>query len=297
MYDVELTASNGFGSNSFLVPTYINVGAGAAVPLVETFQAPLFPPVNWEVENGDGAITWINAGPVTGIAGTPTLASYMNNFAYNAAGQEDGLITERVNLAGSLSPIVTFDISHARYSAAFEDALRIDVSTDCGVTYIPSGYFKQGTVLATVPDQTGLFTPNNANQWRTDTLDLIGYVGSEVSLKFVNITGYGNSLYIDNINFKESFVGLNENNELTTSVDIFPNPGKGVYTVNVNSPFNETAKIKVLDLKGSEIRNTQVILNGGLNTYTVDISTFEKGIYMLEITSENVNHTVKLVVL
>ena len=296
-YDVELVATNGFGSSTSLITSYINVGAGAAVPLVETFQGVVFPPVNWEIENGDGAITWVSAGPITGITGTPTQASYINNFGYNAAGQEDGLITERVNLAGALSPIVTFDISHARYSAAFEDALRIDVSTDCGVTYIPSGYLKQGTVLATAPDQTGLFTPNNSVQWRTDTLDLTGYVGSEVSIKFVNITGYGNSLYIDNINYKESSVGLNDANEFTTSVDIFPNPGKGVYTLNVQSPFNETATIKVFDLKGSEIKNNQVLLTGGLSTFKVDISNYEKGIYILEIASENVNHTVKLVVL
>lgn len=296
IYDVELVATNGFGSNTFTIPAYINVGTGAAVPLVETFQGAVYPPVNWEIENPDGAISWTSS-PVTGINGTATVASFIDNFNYNAAGQEDGLITERVNLAGALSPIVTFDVSHARYSAAFEDALRIDVSTDCGVTFIPSGFLKQGTALATVPDQTAFFTPNNAGQWRTDTLDLSGYIGSEVSLKFVNVTGYGNSLYIDNINFKESSVGLHENNESSVSVDIFPNPGKGVYSVHVTSPFNESATIKVFDLKGSEIRSNQVILNSGLSTFNVDISNYEKGIYILEISSENVNHTVKLVVL
>ena len=297
VYDVELAATNGFGTSTFSIPTYINVGAGSAVPLIETFQGGAFPPVNWEIENGDGGITWADSGPITGITGATTNASYLNNFNYNAAGQEDGLLTERVNLNGALSPIVTFDVSHSRYSAAFEDALRIDVSTDCGVTFIPSGYFKQGAILATVPDQTNLFIPTAAAQWRTDTLDLIGYVGNEVILKFVNITGYGNSVYIDNINYKESSIGISDVNEFGAIVNAYPNPGNGVYELNVQTSFNEKAEIKIYDLKGSLISDRSVIFSKGQNLIPVDISKQEKGVYFLEISSQNIKSTIKLVII
>lgn len=296
-YDIQLVASNGFGSNSYSIPAYIYVGPGAAAPLLETFQSGIFPPVNWTLENTDNAITWTDYGPVTGSAGTPTNVSYLNNFQYNAAGQEDGLITERVNLVGALSPIVTFDVAHARYNAQLEDALRIDISTDCGVTYFPTGYFKQGIDLATAPDNTNFWEPVNAAEWRNDTIDLTGYVGFDVELKFVNITGYGNSLFLDNVNFKESSIGISETTSEFNMVSVYPNPGSGQFTVHIGSTHQSQATMKVSDSKGSVIINNNLNLTSGSNNFKLDLTSFNKGIYMLEILSEKSTKTVKLVVM
>ena len=297
VYDVGLTSSNGFGSSNVTFTSYITVGTGAVTPLVETFQSAAFPPVNWLVENFDNLATWNAAGPLTGSSGTATTTAFMNNFTYNAATQEDGLITERIDLNGAVSPIVTFDVSHARYSATFEDALRVDISTDCGVTYIPTGYFKQGLDLSTVPDQTNLFTPATAQQWRNDTIDLAGYIGSEVKLKFVNITGYGNSLYLDNINFHEDPLGLIENVNNEISYSVFPNPGSGLFNLNVAAVKNATVDILVRDVKGSLVMERNAALTTGLNSYTLDLTSKDKGIYFMEIKLDNSSRTVKLVVM
>jgi len=296
-YDVSLTTSNGFGSSNLNIASYISVGSGAVTPLIETFQAPVFPPLNWQVENFDGATTWQPSVSVTGAFGTPTNAAYVDNFNYNAAGQEDGLITERVDLNNTLSPIVTFDVAYARYSAAYEDALRIDISTDCGLTYIPTGYFKQGTALATVPDQTAVFAPTASTQWRNDTLDLSGYVGSEVTLKFVNITGYGNQLYVDNINFKESPTGISDATNENFSAVVFPNPGNGQFTLEVNSGLNSVAGIRITDIKGSLIEDSSIRLTNGINRHTVDISSYGKGVYVLDLSTESSSVKIRLVVL
>ncbi|MBL0342033.1 MAG: S8 family serine peptidase [Bacteroidetes bacterium] len=296
-YDVGLTATNGFGNNTLVIPSYIWVGTGAATTLVETFQGPVYPPLNWNVENPDNALSWSASAPITGITGTTTIASFIDNFAYNAAGEEDGLITERVDLNNALQPIITFDVSHARYSVDFEDALRLDISTDCGLTYVPTGYLKQGVDLATSADQNTLFAPTTSLQWRTDTFDLVGFIGQEVIVKFVNITGYGNSLYIDNINFKESTVGINDEITNTTKVDVFPNPGKGEFMVNIQTKTGETTSFKVFDLKGSVISEMNINLNKGINKIPINISDKNKGIYLLEINSESINSTIKLVVL
>lgn len=295
-YDVTLTTSNGFGSSNLNIPAYIVVGSGAVTPLIETFQAA-FPPLNWQVENGDGTITWQPSATITGAFGTPTVAAFMDNFNYNAAGQEDGLITERVDLNNTLNPIMTFDVAYARYSAAYQDALRIDISIDCGVTFVPTGYLKQGAALATVPDQTAAFVPATSGQWRNDTLDLSGYVGDEVTLKFVSITGYGNQLYIDNINFKESPTGLNDPASGIFSAVAFPNPGNGMFTLEVNSSLNTKAAIRITDVKGALVEESAVQLNNGSNKFSINIASYGRGVYILDLNTESGSRKIRLVVL
>lgn len=297
VYDVSLTVFNTFGNNTYASPAYITVGNGAITPLVETFQGAVFPPANWLIENPDNDISWVQSGNITGAAGTTTNAAYMDNFVYNAAGEEDGLLTERIDLTNSLNPIMTFDVAYARYSAAYEDALRIDISTDCGVTFIPTGYFKQGTILATVPDQTATFAPTAAGQWRNDTLDLAGYLGSQIIVKFVNITGYGNSLYIDNINFHEGSSGINLAGDPGNSVTVYPNPGSGVFSLLIVSERDQHATIRVTDLKGAIVQSGELNLRTGENNKMLDLTGFGKGVYQLELQSESTTQILKLVVL
>jgi PKD repeat protein len=294
-YDIQLTVSNGFGSSSVTQNTALSVGIASALPLTETFQAATFPPTNWNVENVDNATTWVQSSSVTGADGNPTLASFLDNFNYNAAGQEDGLLTERFDLNNVNTGFMTFDVSHARYSAAFEDALRIDISTDCGATYIPSGYLKQGAALATVPDQTAIFSPQNATDWRKDTLDLSGFVNNEIIVKFVNITGYGNSLYLDNINV-DFTSSLNQPSALI-GLSVYPNPGNGLFTIEISSSNAANTTISVVDTKGSIVYDENLVVFKGINKKAIDLTKLSKGVYQLKVNDGSNVRTVKLVVI
>ncbi len=80
------------------------------------------------------------------------------------------------------------------------DTLIILVSTNCGANFIDQIYVKGGAELATAPPTGAPFTPT-ATQWRTETVDLSNYDGQDnFSLTFVNFSGWGNRLFIDNIN-------------------------------------------------------------------------------------------------
>ncbi len=296
VYDVALTTSNTFGSSNVSITSYISVGTGSVTPLLETFQSGVYPPVGWLIDNGDGLTTWTLSGTITGAAGTGTNASYMNNFSYNATAQEDGFVTENIDLAGTINPIATFDVAYAGYSSTRQDALRIDISTNCGVTFFPTGWYKQGPALATVANQTTLFTPNNLNQWRNDTLDLSPYAGLEVKLKFMNINGRGNSLFIDNINFKESPLSISEING-SYSVQAFPNPSGGLFNVQVSSAGSMMLQFEITDVKGSLITRSVNQVAPGNSVIPVDLSTYQKGVYFLEVLGETQSKIIKLVVL
>ncbi|MFM7079433.1 MAG: T9SS type A sorting domain-containing protein, partial [Bacteroidota bacterium] len=296
VYDIQLTVTNNFGSGSTTQTAAVSVGIASTLPVVETFQAPVFPPANWNIDNPDNSITWSQSTSITGIDGNPTIASLVDNFNYNAAGQEDGMLTERINLNGVSTGFMTFDVAHARYSAAYEDALRIDISTDCGATFIPSGYFKQGSALATVADQTTLFAPTNSASWRKDTLDLSGYVNSDIIVKFVNITGYGNSLYIDNINV-DLVSGINGTPSVYSGISVFPNPGSGIFNLDVMMDRSSDIQVLLMDAKGAIVIDHRYSLVKGLNRKQLDLTGFNKGVYQLRVNDGQSTKTIKLVVI
>lgn len=200
-YTVELTASNASGSNTVTQTNYITVigGAGATLPVSEGFVSTTFPPTNWTTMNTDlGVDTWKRSATV-GFAPTAGNCMWFDNFTTDDSGNTDEVRTPRLNFAGYSSAQLTFDVAYAPYDASYFDGLEVLVSSDCGATYT-SVYSKSGTTLATVAATTAIFVPTNT-QWRTETIDLSSYIGqANVTLAFRNLAGYGNAVYVDNIN-------------------------------------------------------------------------------------------------
>ncbi|MFN3529276.1 MAG: S8 family serine peptidase [Bacteroidia bacterium] len=197
-YNIQLIAGNQFGADTLSRTGYIQVSNGQLLPVTEGFVTASLPS-GWDIINPDNARTWqfrTGSGPnnqTTGMA-------WINFYNYNTAGQIDELLTPIIDLTtGVAAPFLYFDVAYARYSTTLYDGLRIEVSTDCGNTYIPTAYFKENLDLATAGTQTGAFTPNNPGHWRRDSVDLSPYLGNNIRLKFVGINGYGNNLYITNV--------------------------------------------------------------------------------------------------
>jgi PKD repeat protein len=173
---------------------------GGAEPLnyAEDFEGDDFPPPLYFINNPDGLTTW-DSWKVIGITGDSSLCARMNNGPYTN-GALDDLVIVPVDLTGVQNASLRFDVAYARRSATRQDGLRVEISTDCGTTFPDAVYEKIGTALATVPDQTLGFFPDAANDWRTDKIDLGAYLGKTIVIKFVNICGRGNNLFVDNIN-------------------------------------------------------------------------------------------------
>ncbi|MBT8195506.1 MAG: choice-of-anchor J domain-containing protein, partial [Bacteroidia bacterium] len=157
-----------------------------------------FLPTSWSLQTSPGGLDWIS-NVVTGSDSSTTTAAYVDNYANNFPAEESGMLTMPIALGTSEIPFLTFDVAYSPYDATYYDGLRIDISTDCGETFSSTGYFKENLVLATVPVQTSSFFPDSASDWRRDTVDLTAYAGMDVIVSFVNINGYGNGLFIDNI--------------------------------------------------------------------------------------------------
>ncbi len=202
-YDITLVASNANGSDSITKTAAAQV-LSLSLPFSEDFEGSTL----FTVENPDTSITW----SLFTIGGTSpgNTAAGINFFAYNSAGQRDGLISPPLDFSGYTSIDLDFDYAYARYNGSFRDSMAIFVSTDCGATYsrVASYTSDAANNMATVGDQTTNFIPATSSDWcgntfitSCPTIDLSSFAGSsQVRIKFEAINGYGNNLFIDNIN-------------------------------------------------------------------------------------------------
>ena len=291
---ISLTGDmNSYNDSAFAQINVIDGNLGVP-PLTEDLETS-FPPLGFLIANPDNDITWITRA-VTGSSSFSTTAAYLDNFSYNSPGQEDYIETRVYDLTGMIYPYMTFDVAHAPYSTTFIDGLRIDVSTNCGDNFMPTGYFKEGLTLGTVGgyNTTTDWEPTDATEWRNDSVDLSAYAGQQVILRFANINGYGNSLYIDNINIANLPVGVNEvtNN---TAVTIYPNPTKEIFNIYCKDESNEDVTVIVLDALGQVVKTMR-------NNFTVNnnlemrLSGVATGIYTVELHSGHMNGRAKVVV-
>ena len=292
-YDVELSGTNGFGTNNLLKSSYINANTPVAAPLAENFDGGTFPPASWRVDDSGNSSTWSSA-TVTGAAGTTTDVAIFDNFNLNATGAEDYLRTMEVDFTSVTGgAMLTFDVAYSQYSNLTDnDSLRIDVSTDCGINWTNGLYLKGGADLGTVAATNFQWTPTQASDWRRDTVMLSAFLGSNVQIRFTNVNGFGNVLYLDNVNI-DITTGLGDAASVG-NVSVYPNPSSGVYNLELKNSRSEHLSYEITDPEGRLIRNEVINGKTGYNG-RIDLSKSAPGVYLLKITGDDGSKTIKLI--
>jgi PKD repeat protein len=292
-YSVSLTATNAFGNQAVTQSNYVSISTGMVPNIVEDFEGN-FTPSAWLVLNSGGAYTWMQSVAVTGITGAPSKAAYMENFSYNNPGAEDKLLTLPIDLTSNSVASMTFDLAYSRFSATLYETLRIEVSTDCGQTFGNVVYNKGSSVLATAPDASGNWFPNAAAQWRTETVDLTPFVGQTIVVQFVNVNGYGNNMFIDNVNILNT-VGL-EHTMSMHSAQVWPNPTNGLFNVGIPEMPTGEIKLSIADLAGRQVYGSTIIGDGAAWQGRLDLRNLSRGVYYLRIEGEAIHFVKKIVI-
>lgn len=249
-------------------------------PLFEGFEGGTFPPSNFTLYNPDADYTWTRNTAVGGF-GASASSMIFDNFNQNEVGTIDEFRTSILDFTGLTSILLTFDVAYARYSGGNFDGLEVYYSTDCGATWTQV-FTKVGTTLATAPDITTLFVPTAA-QWRNESVSLTaaGLNGApSVMLAFRNIPGFGNALYLDNINLDatapleaQTFVleaGLGKTGvELGWNFEAeFPAETFKVQKL-VNREFQTLSEIGLDGNRNAKLVYTDTEITSGLQTYRI----------------------------
>ncbi len=268
-------------NNDTLVSTF-TTSPMLLAPITQDFQGTAFPPTNWLVLESNATYKWAKSASITGTGGTGTFSAWFDNYSFNDPGSEDRLVTPLFDITGMTQPEFSFDVAYAQYQT-FEDELVVEISTDCGLTFTPTGYSKKGAALASAGTSNTDWKPTTAAQWRKDVISLTPYIGSSsLLMRFLNINGYGNNLYIDNVNVSDGPLNVKALNS-NQSVSVFPNPSAGLFSYTLKDNAAKQAFVEVLDAQGKIVFSEQ--LNNFRSSYTgsIDLQKMPKGIYLLKV--------------
>jgi hypothetical protein len=92
-------------------------------------------------------------------------------------------------------------------------------------------------------------------------------------------------------NYTSQTVGIDEADFIKQNLQIYPNPTDGLFTIN--SKFDETVTIQILDVLGKQVFKTHR-LKKGVNTFNV--SDWSKGVYLIKFSIGENPYTHRLIV-
>ncbi len=281
-------------SNDEAILEFFAATEATALDFEEDFETNGMPPAAWSIINPDNDLTWEERNGITGSDGNASVTAFIDNFTYNSSGEEDIIQTEIFDLDNAENPSLSFDLAKAQYSTSYTDAFRVEISIDCGETFI-SIYEKEGLELSTVGGYiTSNWTPSSSDDWRTEEIDLTPYEGENVMFRFVNINGYGNSTFVDNLNVSAEILGISD--QELAGVSIYPNPASDKIFISINSSFGNSYEIKVTNSLGQIIDSMGgESLNGNINP-SFNVSNYSSGLYFITIKVDHLTTVKKLLI-
>ena len=278
--------------NNSATTKFVTISNYQTTPIVEGFTST-FPPLKWSTFNATSGPSWVKSTSCGGF-GLSSESTKMDFYTY-AAGTINELILPPINLAGVITPTLTFDLAYATY-ANEADKLEVFVSDDCGDNWT-NVYDKSGTNLNTAPATTSPFVPSAA-QWRNESVNLFGYSNPSILLKFVATSAYGNNLYIDNVNLSQlNPVGVFSTPLSNINIEVFPNPTSGDVNLTVNSINNSNYRINLINSLGQVIFEKNFNFSIGINNIQIETKQYPEGIYNVVLESNNTKTTKKITII
>ena len=249
------------------------------VPVTEGFESPVFPPVNWAVDNPDNSITWERT---TTAAKSGVASMVMRNFDYSFANTMDKFASPVItNISNFDSLFVSFDLAYNLGNGANPpDTLELQVTKDCGKTFT-TVWKKWGPALKTTPSANGNRFIPTANDWKKINVLLTPYINTpSFQLYFVAKSNKQNNLYIDNINI----YGITLPQRLKDQgYEIYPNPFNNSFVIHHFFPPITLQNISIFNSVGQKVWEQQ--LNGqGSGQIHVDLSSARSGVYIVYLT-------------
>ncbi len=302
VYSVKEVVTSSVGKDSVTYSSYINVVATGTLPLTEDFQSSTFPPTGWYLNLPSANDSMWELCTSKGYSSTQCMYFPANcGQTVNISGQRQQIYTPVYSFANAKNAEMSFDVayepSNLTSTPKYSDTLVVYYSTDCGNTWT-SIYSKGGATLCTTGSTTGAgtdtagshghgcFEPPSNSAWRRDSVSLASLYGqASVMFSFESRSGWGNIVYLDNINVTApgltSIPNITNNND----VRIYPNPSSGVFNLIVSN-YEPTMDytISVYNLLGQQVYSASLnVLPQIMQGFSIDLGNKTNGMYFYRI--------------
>jgi photosystem II stability/assembly factor-like uncharacterized protein len=274
------------GQNYAKTKTVYIVEQNAVLSVVEDFESGAIPD-SWSFAHPTGGASNWNIAENVSDQGVGTYCMKFDNYWIDVAGDRDEVRLPKYYVQPNST--LKFSYAYAQYDNNYSDTLAVQVSTDCGASWV-TYWVKGGADLNTANPTTDAFVPT-ATQWGQVVLN-IGeddmLTNQTILVAFQNRGRYGNQLYVDNINLQD----ITHTQELTSShMAIWPNPTLSKVMVSVEK-LTPNAKYMVYDANGKLV---QVVVEKNANSTVLNLDKCAPGSYWIVIVDQNQTYSGKVV--
>jgi hypothetical protein len=267
------TADGNATNNEKIINThYFAPGSAAKIPFRERFETDF---VNdWTIVNPSNGEDWITT--YTNFDSSLVFESF-TNFEQ---GDEAWLISPPLDLSNTDVASMFFDLSYAlNTNRLTNEKLTVKASLNCSSAFDITLYTHSGGALSDLSSITN-WVPQSYTDWKREFVNLTPLTGNaNVRLAFVSTNGYGNNMYIDNIEFFNSDEPIQPN--VNVPFFIYYNlEGDADFYVKFNLPQQENVTVDIADTMGRGVFNNAYsnILN---ETLPIDLQNVSAGIYVI----------------
>ncbi len=291
--EFELTEPNGLPdihkTDNIVTTSMVVSSATDEIPLRINFEEDLDEP--WTNINLTGGMNWQE------VALDSTNALYFNAYENEVIGDKGWFVSPILDFSKATAPSVSFDLSYA-FRAEIIDQLLVLASTDCGLNYGDTLLNEVRSTLSNGRSQNTAWIPTSSDSsaWKKRTVDLKSLIGeTQIRIAFVFISGNGNNIYLDNIEF---FVSEPPPENIGGVISIYPVPAK-LSNDDVRISFNlkekESVEIEVIDPTGKILTSQrwENVLNQTLPLFT---SYATAGVYIVRVKTKTGVYTKRAVI-
>jgi hypothetical protein len=272
---------------------------GATLPFtedVENFTSP-FPAQGIVIFNPDGdEYVWDRRPGISGN-GNGIYSVYYNNFDVNnnAIGKEDWFILPEMDATGFQSVDITYDFANTYFSdggVTRVDSLAIMYSYGCSDIW-QEAWIDGGVTLSTSAPTASFYLPS-ASDWVNKSLGINTLGNDFIRIAFVNKSGKGNCVYLDNINIQGSDqIIANENIESLQEFVISPNPFRGILNMQIEFEESINFELEIHDVMGRVVFFEKHYGNNYQNQ--INMSDLANGIYFISLIADEQIVTKKVI--
>ncbi|MDX5442614.1 MAG: T9SS type A sorting domain-containing protein [Hymenobacteraceae bacterium] len=257
-YSATLTATNTTGQQSITKTDILVVKSsttGEQSPMRYGFENSTFPAhgsdpyKDWTVI-ANGTVSWER----TGASSTEGNYAVRIRNQHTDAGAVNELISPTIVTSNITNALLKFKYAYTQKDATTNDGLKVYISNNCGASWILRKSMA-GSSMSTTNNQyqATMFVPNNV-QWREETVTLSPFANAgKILVKFESTSENGNALYLDDIRIEGIVTGVNDEMNLATYLNVYPNPSDGSATISYELLRNSNVKLEVYNIAGQRI--------------------------------------------